>query len=856
MASPTIYRKRLINAINAPGHHVIYIYGPAGYGKSTLAKQWMESQDQPTAWIEGFSTSSATQLFEVFLSEICRVVPHLKSKFANLLNVQEVTAKEIVEFSQILESDRTPFNVVVDNAEEIRQTHNDLSLAIVRLMPRHVKLILVTTTSPRSEFIQEAGINRFAVVNSEELRFNDQEIEQLAQDALPNITDKEVQLISKLTEGWPTSTEIVASLLRSNPDFRNQLSTLRLRGKHQFSIEANKVLAKLEDPQLELLKQLSPLQNISPELAYKITGNVDVVRQLTLLSQDSIIVSQVSQMPPKFRIHPIFRDVLIDELRRGKEFNKKIESIIEVLLSQNEVREATSMLVEMGETPKLGEILRDSQLMSAIGASIQDSITKSAVNELREWVMVAEHLPGNGAVGKAIISFYIEFLSGDFSAAESHIHVMELELLSLTKEQAESWRGDLLALKSLVTFAKGRLEQNWNLAMETYLVNKGDKSASSRHQVTYLQFALWGAFIADDYSRVQRMSSILDEIMATSQPVIRNSTISSMRCLIAAHEGRLVETQNYLITPITVVTHAEVSGFFGPFGTRFAESILAAESGKLEESVSILQLNIEDACNVSNFPVAIASLGRLGYHLALLRRYEEALACIERSRELIRRHVISDEMSQVVDMWEIRVRHFMMDNDRVQELLKRCKPSYFVDSFQAAASIGTGDLANTEKIIKGFDLSIPRQAITFYLFKAYLLKDSPAAQLKAVAKAVEVGSKHGYFHHFVTQRSDILQQYISLASESPTAFNERLARAAGEELNKMMIAKGPAGEALTRREADILRHLATGLPLKEIAKNLSISKNTIKTHLRNLYRKLGAEDRKDAVEKGKRLLKV
>ena len=181
MASPTIYRKRLINAINAPGHHVIYIYGPAGYGKSTLAKQWMESQDQPTAWIEGFSTSSATQLFEVFLSEICRVVPHLKSKFANLLNVQEVTAKEIVEFSQILESDRTPFNVVVDNAEEIRQTHNDLSLAIVRLMPRHVKLILVTTTSPRSEFIQEAGINRFAVVNSEELRFNDQEIEQLAE---------------------------------------------------------------------------------------------------------------------------------------------------------------------------------------------------------------------------------------------------------------------------------------------------------------------------------------------------------------------------------------------------------------------------------------------------------------------------------------------------------------------------------------------------------------------------------------------------------------------------------------------------------------------------------------------------
>jgi ATP/maltotriose-dependent transcriptional regulator MalT len=856
MASPLVYRKRLINAINAPGHHVIYIYGPAGYGKTTLAKQWMESQDQPTAWVEGFSTSDAAQLFEEFLLEICRVAPHLTSKLHTLLEVRDVSIEHIVQLTQILESDKTPFNVVIDNAEEIRQIHNTLSLAIVRLMPRHIKLVLVTTTSPRSEFIQEAGINRFAVVNSEELKFNNLEIEQLAQEAIPGITHKEVERIAELTEGWPASTEIVTSLLRDNPDFRSQLSTLRLKGKHQFSIEANRVLAKLDEPQRTLLEQLSLLHIITPDVAYKITGNVDAVRQLTLLSQDSIVVSQVSQLPPKFKIHPIFRDALIDELRRGEDFGNKIEVVIEVLLSQSDIRQATSMLVEMGETPKLREILQDSQLLGAIGASIQDAITRSAINELRDWVTVSEHLPGSGSIGKAIISFYIEFLSGDFTSAESQINILEIEQTRLTKEQDKSWNADVLALKSLIAFARGRIEENWNKAIETYQANNSDTLATSRHQLTYLQFALWGAFITDDYSRVKKISTILDEVMATQQPASRNSIISSMRCLIAAHEGRLIETQNYLMTPISVVTHTQVSGFFGPFGTRFAEAILAAESGKLEESVSILQVNVDDGCSASNFPVAIASLGRQGYHLALLRRYEEALASIEKARELIRSHSISDEMSHVVDMWEIRVRHFMMDNDRVQELLKRCKPSYFVQSFQAAASIGTGNFANTEKIIKGFDLSIPRQAITYYLFKAYLLKDSPAAQLKAVAKAVDIGSKHGYFHHFVTQRSDILQQYISLASESPTAFNERLARAAGEELNKMMISQGQSGDALTRREADILRHLATGLPLKEIAKNLSISKNTIKTHLRNLYRKLGAEDRKDAVEKGKRLLKV
>lgn len=87
-----------------------------------------------------------------------------------------------------------------------------------------------------------------------------------------------------------------------------------------------------------------------------------------------------------------------------------------------------------------------------------------------------------------------------------------------------------------------------------------------------------------------------------------------------------------------------------------------------------------------------------------------------------------------------------------------------------------------------------------------------------------MGSKHGYFNHFLTQRSDVIQQYISIAAESPTSYNERLARAAGERLNEMMVGNASAGESLTRREADILRHLSTGLPLKDIAKSLGISK--------------------------------
>jgi DNA-binding NarL/FixJ family response regulator len=54
---------------------------------------------------------------------------------------------------------------------------------------------------------------------------------------------------------------------------------------------------------------------------------------------------------------------------------------------------------------------------------------------------------------------------------------------------------------------------------------------------------------------------------------------------------------------------------------------------------------------------------------------------------------------------------------------------------------------------------------------------------------------------------------------------------------------------LTKRELEILRHLSTGRTLTVIASELHISQNTMKTHLKNLYRKLEAEDRNDAVQK-------
>jgi LuxR family transcriptional regulator, maltose regulon positive regulatory protein len=64
----------------------------------------------------------------------------------------------------------------------------------------------------------------------------------------------------------------------------------------------------------------------------------------------------------------------------------------------------------------------------------------------------------------------------------------------------------------------------------------------------------------------------------------------------------------------------------------------------------------------------------------------------------------------------------------------------------------------------------------------------------------------------------------------------------------------PAGRAaLTRGETRVLRYLPTHLSAREIAGELSLSPNTVKTHQRHLYEKLGAHSRAQAVERARAL---
>jgi LuxR family maltose regulon positive regulatory protein len=66
-------------------------------------------------------------------------------------------------------------------------------------------------------------------------------------------------------------------------------------------------------------------------------------------------------------------------------------------------------------------------------------------------------------------------------------------------------------------------------------------------------------------------------------------------------------------------------------------------------------------------------------------------------------------------------------------------------------------------------------------------------------------------------------------------------------------AASPPAEALSDRERDVLRLLNSSLSLREIGRTLYVSPNTVKTHVRGIYAKLGVSSREQAVTRAREL---
>jgi DNA-binding CsgD family transcriptional regulator len=155
----------------------------------------------------------------------------------------------------------------------------------------------------------------------------------------------------------------------------------------------------------------------------------------------------------------------------------------------------------------------------------------------------------------------------------------------------------------------------------------------------------------------------------------------------------------------------------------------------------------------------------------------------------------------------------------------------------------TGDPARALAALEMAPATSPRNHLDSLFIRA-MCTDGPARSA-IVSEALVAAEPDGYVRTITDEAPWIRPALTDLVGSWPTDYPSRLLDIIAAEPSPT--AAGTGGEHLTEREREVLRYLATQLTMRDIARTLFISRNTLKSHVRSIYQKLGVQSREGAV---------
>jgi ATP/maltotriose-dependent transcriptional regulator MalT len=206
-------------------------------------------------------------------------------------------------------------------------------------------------------------------------------------------------------------------------------------------------------------------------------------------------------------------------------------------------------------------------------------------------------------------------------------------------------------------------------------------------------------------------------------------------------------------------------------------------------------------------------------------------------------------MTWLVDLGELLAKNQSKDLGRINTIVKRNPEIPYLQQLGKSVLRNSklNDAAEIKKLPEGTPHEVIRKNLALSKMKDEGVKKQREYLKIALAKGEEVGAQEV----FLRQDNPTLEAVIELSSTKKSIWLESLSRLAIDRIQERNRLMKFTGEHLTGREIEVLRYLVSENSISEIGQILHISKNTMKTHLRNIYKKLGVSGRGEAAKKAK-----
>jgi LuxR family transcriptional regulator, maltose regulon positive regulatory protein len=859
-AGGVVSRPRLFGRLAAQAR-VSVVSAPPGSGKTVLLRSWIgwAGVAGSAAWVPAGRGERDPQRF--WLS----VLAALRQTAAGSALVRELTAAPDLDGWVIVErllADLAPLDdrvwVVADDVHELGpEALRQLELLIMRAPPG-LRFVLATRHDVPLGLHRLRLEGGLAEIREPDLRFTVAEARELFAAAGVDLPD--LAPLVERTEGWAAGLRLAALSLAGHPDPERLAAEFSGSERTVAEYLLAEVLNRQGEAVRRLLLRTSILERVNGELAGLLTGDSGGERVLQDLEAANAFVVALDTARSWFRYHHLFADLLQLELRRTEP--DQVAGLH---------RAAAGWFAGHGYPV---EAVRHAQ-----AAQDWDLARR----------LLADHWPGLYLDGQAAV---IHELLGGFPAeqlvADAELAAVAAgdELASGSLEAAERYLD--LAERGLASVPEGRQGQARLLAGMVRLLlarQRGDRPA-----------------VAEEAERLQAAA----EAPEAARPALGEELRALALISLGSTEfwvARFEEAERHLADGVALARrigrpYLEFTGLVYAASLEFFRSFARA----VEHSMQAAEL--AERHGWTDEPAAgLASLN-VGVVLAWQGRLEEAEPWIQRA-ERIRRaeaepavELIIRSIRGVLELARGRDADALAAFQAADRVAARlAEPNLMVRgnrSFLVQALVRLGETERAEQVLAGLGdrdrdggamrISLatlrlaqrnPRAAITAlapvldgsaplpwpaWLAQAFLLEaiagdalGDPRAVASALERALDLAEPDGVLTVFgLHPVPGLLQRQARQRTAHSALIADILSLLAGRKL-----APPPAGppplEPLSGSEIRVLRYLPTNLSMRQIASELYVSHNTVRTHIRHLYEKLGTHTRAEAVDRARAL---
>src|SRR6516165_2456140 len=857
-AGGVVARPRLVGRLAARAR-VSVVSAPPGSGKTVLLRSWISQAGVAgrAAWVPAGRGERDPQRF--WLSALAA----LRQTGPGAALVRELTAAPDLDgwvITERLLADLAPLDdrvwLVVDDVHELgADALAQLELLILRAPPG-LRFVLATRHDVRLGLHRLRLEGELAEIREPDLRFTVAEAAELL--AAAGVDLPEVAPLVARTEGWAAGLRLAALSLAGHPDpgrFAAEFSgTERTVAEYLLA----EVLDRQREPVRRLLLRTSILDRVNGELAGLLTSDGGGERVLQDLEAANAFVVAVDPGRSWFRYHHLFADLLRLELRRT-------------------------------EPDQVAGLHR-----AAAGWFAGHGYPVQAVwhaQAAKDWDLagrlLADHWPGL-------------YLDGQAATVHGLLAGFPAEQLVADAELAAVAAGDELARGSLE--AAGRY---LGLAERAPVPDGRRGQAQLLLGIVRLLLARQRTdppAVAEQAQRLQAAADALD----AAQPALGQELRALALISLGSTEfwaARFEDAEQYLEQGVALARrigrpYLEYTGLVYTASELFRSAALAAEHSR--QAVELAERHgwtDEPAVGLASLNVA-RLLVRQG-------RPEEAEPWIQRAERTLRaeaepavglaihsqRGLLELARGQDADaLATFQAADQLAGRLAEPSLMVLPNRSFLVQTLvrlgqtdraeQALAAVGDqdrdGGAMRTGLAVLRLAQDNPRAALAAlapvlhgsapvpwpgWLAQALLLEaiardavGDPAAAGRAVERALDLAEPDGALFWFLLHPAPgLLERHVRRGTAHAALIADILSLLAGRTLAPPPAGPPPPLEALSDSEIRVLRYLPTNLSRREIARELYVSHNTVRTHIGHLYAKLGTHTRAEAVARARAL---